>query len=384
MAILAVPMSGTAQTMYEYWFDNDCQTINSGTADTTLMELSIDTERLQGGFHSMHFRVADSTGVPSAVTTGYFIKVDTKDNSYRLFYSVDGGELKQTEGNSVDGLYQMDLDMSGLTEGLHLLAYCLVDDKEVRNHISTSYFWKRSNDFTTVVEYRYWLNDGDDEDLQTVVQNTDTSDPFVLEEALPVNSQPFRSSYFSFHVDSGKPLAFAKNDFHFLVKNSLGNTEEKMATYTDVNVSYPLDSITHLEPGDAKICDMPGENRILWYEFEAMADDTVSIRLNADATLQVFSPTGKEVLMKDSIDVKAATQFAAMESGIYYIAVHDVTDVFADKITLEYGRTDKDGVGVESHYINSATEAIYNLQGIEISEPAHGFYMQDGRAMFKK
>ncbi|MBO7049028.1 MAG: chitobiase/beta-hexosaminidase C-terminal domain-containing protein [Bacteroidaceae bacterium] len=321
-----------------YWFDNDESTIHSLKTYDDIIEIPADS--LLNGFHSIHVRITDDFGSPTSVATSFFIKMDTDIDQFRMFYSVDNGKSIEITNDITDGVCYLDLDMSNLTDGLHRLVYYLANENEVTTSIRTCIFWKNPIDEAPVLEYSYWLNDDGD---TTVVQNTDYSDPLIMDVMVPVESVPFRSTYFSFLVEDGKPVAYAKNDFHINVKNYFGYTDEEMASYTDMNVSYPIENLIHLEPNDVKTSAVPGENKILWFKFDVAQNDSVTLRLDAEATMQLFSPTGQELINVNDTNALHYNASWVHENGTCYVAVHDVTAAVND-ITIEYNRTDAYGL----------------------------------------
>ena len=185
----------------------------------------------------------------------------------------------------------------------------------------------------------------------------DFSNPFKMDTLLYVESKPFRSSCFYFYVDDGKPTAYAMNDISFQVKNAAGRTAQESSSFTDINVRYPIDSIIHLKNGDVYTTDSPGESKILWYDFNAVADDIISLRVDTESTMQLFSPSGSELLNISGSAVKTKQTVTVYENGRYYIAVHDVIDCYS--VTLEFNKTDAYGFPhAESIYADDSIEII--------------------------
>ena len=219
-----------------------------------------------------------------------------------------------------NGLFHFDLDVSELEDGLHRLAYMLVSDNGITTPQKSAFFWKTPLGGVGITQYEYWLNSSKNIHRTTLDKRTN---PFSLVSLLPVEAEPIRSSCFHFELREGQPMMYAKNDFHIAFYDVSGRKLDESKQYIDYNVGQPVTDLTPL--ATSQTFERPDSNCVAWFKFEAEKGDTIAFRSNQATSLQVFSPTGKEIYaVAEDKSVKYGGCHT-WEDGTYYVAVHDVT-----------------------------------------------------------
>lgn len=108
------------------------------------------------------------------------------------------------------------------------------------------------------------------------------------------------------------------------------------AQFVDYSVKQTLMDIESLESGKRATTDKPAENAIKWYRLLAGKGDSVQFRLGCAATVQLFAPSGEELLSASANKVMNWFGCHVPENGTYYLALHDVTTANVTTVGVDY------------------------------------------------
>ncbi len=318
-----------------------------------------DVSQLPQGFHRIYVQVVTPSGAASSLYQGFFCRETTKAEfgEMKCVYAIDGGNFDNVAGTLADGTFHFDLDVASLSDGLHRIAYMLSNGKGVTTKVQTQFFTKIPLGGYGTVEYWYWLNNQDGEDIVKVKVDP-RKNPFNLLTLLPVGEVPIRSQQFEFRVVAGQPIIYAKNTFHARFYDASGRFVDFNKDFVDERVSEEVDETTLLEAIELNArsrgsllapiktvkgiqVDKPAENAIRWFKMEAEPGDSLQFHLDRAATIQLFAPSGKEVYNVSGAEAVKWGGIHAEETGIYYMAIHDVTATYGSNLTLYYEFIDK-------------------------------------------
>lgn len=150
---------------YSYWFDDDNSSLTSGIPVGKASML--DVSALQDGFHQIHIQ-AGSDDLPSAVSTGMFIKVpQTEGVDYMTCYCLmDGKEYYSERVSSQGGLVYWTFDVNSLPAGLHRIQCFVVTPSGAASTIADNFFFRvaTAEDLSTMK--CYYSIDGSDTYVQ--------------------------------------------------------------------------------------------------------------------------------------------------------------------------------------------------------------------------
>ena len=150
---------------YSYWFDDDNSSLTSGIPVGKASML--DVSALQDGFHQIHIQ-AGSDDLPSAVSTGMFIKVpQTEGVDYMTCYCLmDGEEYYSERVSSSGGLVYWTFDVNSLPAGLHRIQCFVVTPSGAASSIADNFFFRvaTAEDLSTMK--CYYAIDGSDTYVQ--------------------------------------------------------------------------------------------------------------------------------------------------------------------------------------------------------------------------
>lgn len=143
---------GTEGTTGRYWFDSN-KTMKAAPTINGTMELDVDG--LGCGIHAVHFQSFSAKGVASPVHTAYFYK---GAEGKKARYWFDNAKAMQT-ASTVNGT--MELDIDGLSYGIHALHVQAFSDAGEASPVQTVYFYKKENADVSLLSCRLWIDDGE-------------------------------------------------------------------------------------------------------------------------------------------------------------------------------------------------------------------------------
>ena len=289
-----------------------------------IVEWNLDVSQLPQGFHRMFVQIVTPSGAASNTYESFFLRETTRAEfgEMKCVYAIDGAEFYTEAGTMANGTYHFDLDVASLDDGLHRIAYMLSNGKGVTTKTQSQFFIKTPLGGNGITEYWYWLNEQDEEQVKKITL-PERQDPFSLITLLPVEGQPVRSKLFQFLIKDNSPIVYAKNDIHIRFYDAAGRFKDVTKQFVDESVKKEVEPVGDLQT--TQTFPKVTENDILWYTMKAAPGDTVAFKLSQTATLQVFSPSGKEVFKTSE---SASMQWGGIhtwEDGTYYVAMHDVT-----------------------------------------------------------
>lgn len=306
-----------------------------------MVKWKLDVASLPYGIHRIQVQTVTPSGAATNVSEQFFFRSTTTSEfaGMKLLYTIDGNNFYSEAGRFADGLYHFDVDVAALDDGLHRLTYMLTSETGTSTKVSTAFFMKTPVGGPGIQSYKYWLNDHEDAAHQTKLDKR--TDPFSLITLLPVETRGIRSSCFHFETAGGAPVIYAKNDLHMQFFDVSGRIAEMTKQYVDYNVSEPVDVTTKLIPDVRKTLAKPGDNGINWYTVTAATGDSLTFKTNQACTIQLFSPSGKEVYSASGASSIAFGGCHAYEDGTYYLALHDVKGTYGSNISVDYQHIDK-------------------------------------------
>lgn len=326
-----------------------------------IVNWNLEVASLPQGIHNMQVQVLTPTGAATNVSNHIFFRAITQQelNDMKLVYSLDGNEFHTAMGDAANGVFHFDVDVASLEDGLHRIIYNLASDNGTSTKVSTSFFWKTPIGGNGIMEYRYWLNDNE-ADAQVKVLDNRVS-PFSLVTLLPVESQPIRSSCFQFEVKDGVPTMYAKNDFHIAFYDASTRRVDETKQFVDYNVSQKVEDIADLQ--STQTFSRPEANAVKWFSFEGEKGDTVAFRSSQVMSMQVYSPSGKEIYATSADKSVKFDGCHTWEDGTYYVAVHDVTGT-RQNVTLDFMHMDRyDVVAQDVHTVGNGGCSTITFQG---------------------
>ncbi len=321
----------------------------------------LDVSELPIGFHKLQVKAIMQNGASTSIREAFFLRsaMDSEMEALSCVFSIDGKPYKTIESGVHEGVFRCDLDVAGLSDGLHKIAYMFTNGKGAQTNIKSQYFVKTPVGGNSIKMYQYWINDNDD--MAHTVEQTEVTDPLKLITLLPVEPQPIRSSLFHFETKSGKPMMYAKNEIHLRFYDNSGRWVDASDQYIDYGVSKEVKPVGKLQATQS--FSRVATNDVRWYTLQAAPGDTVAFKLSQPATLQLFAPSGEEVFKTSESASVNWGGIHTWEDGTYYLAVHDVTGS-QSTMKLEYMHMDKyDVVDWDVHTVGNGGCSTITFKG---------------------
>ena len=315
------------QVHYTCWFDEDYEHTQSDSVSAG--SLLLDAGALATGFHTVNFQFNFSNSV--SFKSYLFYKspsMPSATDSMIYIFWFDQDYEHRHSGRFLSEHLVFDID--SLQTGFHTINAQFKSGKDVT--IKSFLFYKKPHAEIQIVRYEYWLNDLDS--LAQVV-NLTPQDTVNLVALLQLAQQPIRSSYFHFNPNGGIPVVNAKNDIHFRFYNAEGRQASKTMPYVDITVIDTIYADT-LERDTTKVVMAPTGNEIHWFKLSAGVGDSLSFHTDKPCTMQLFAPSGAEVMNAKGQKSLTWKGCHTWEAGDYYLAVHDVEDTGTIAVSYQW------------------------------------------------
>ncbi|MCR4918943.1 MAG: dockerin type I repeat-containing protein [Prevotella sp.] len=324
-------------TGYRYWFDNDVEHVQ--TIPYQSEALMLDVNSLDNGLHYLYLQATGS--VQSPVVSRMFAKLPEISIGQNLHatLTINKKVYKETDMATTGGAAVWDIDVSDLPDGLHMAYVTLYTKQNVALSTYSSVFMKIPTGKSGIRKYEYWVND--ENPVLGSVEMPECLDPYTLQALLPVTTHPIRSSSFEFRVEDGQPVIYAKNDIRIRFYDNRSRVTDVCKKFVDEKVKQAVSDFELLESGIQKTTARPADNTIKWYYVEAQRGDSLTFKLDYAATIQLFSPSGKELYSASGADALNFDGAYAPEDGTYYVALHDVTTMTGNSLSVVYQHIDK-------------------------------------------
>lgn len=325
----------------ECWFDENSLNVKSlnGVNGTHV----VDVSSLSNGVHFVTFVIKGSKGAILDSKTALFYKI--KENEIAeagyIEYWFDDKQKNKKRLDGVSGLH--DIDVSSLSDGVHHVTFVLRGSKNEVLSSQHKFFYKSSNGTPLITKWKYSVNHSNE--FSTLYELTNSVDSLSIISMLPVETCPIRSSCFEFRVEDSIPTLYAKNDVTFYFYDSDNNMSICSSKFVDESVKEVLnvEEIKTITSGVTETMPRPAENEIQWYKFEAEKGDSIAINTNYACTIDVFSPTGENIYSANGSDAISLDGTHLYETGVFYIAIHDVTATAKNSknINVDFIKIDK-------------------------------------------
>ena len=306
-----------------------------------IVHWNFDVSTLPYGFHRIQVKVMMPTGAATSTYDSFFLRIPTTEemNDLKCVYAIDGNEYHTEAGSMNDGVFHCDLDVAHLSDGLHRIVYKLSNGKGVETRTQTQFFVKTPIGGNGIAEYQYWLNDSTGQVSRVQLDHHVT--PYQLVTMLPLPKHPINSALFQLEMENGKPVVYARNNLHIRFFDASGRFTDASAEFVDYSVRQEVTDIERLISGVRATTTKPVGDNIKWYQLDAEPGDSLRFKLDRAASVQLFSPSGKEELNVFGSEVVNWFGCHTKESGTYYVALHDVTAQQGTEINIDYLHIDK-------------------------------------------
>lgn len=235
IVLLALITSARGQTAYSYryWYDNDLETVQEGTANgETTIEIDIGALE-KGSVHAVHLQGLDARNKWSAVRTQYFFLVkESTIESVNARYWLDNDETAVQTTSTVNGIINLDTD--GLDAGVHSVHYQTFNSEGKASPVHTQYFFIAKEGDKKSVTARYWF-DNNTETVLTAPTINGTIDLDITELNVGIHSVHYQTFNMSSEASPVQTQYFYKKNEvlrdNLLCKIWIDNEEDKALNF---------------------------------------------------------------------------------------------------------------------------------------------------------
>lgn len=292
---------------------------------STSMQLDVNNQ--DDGLHQMTALVGlAGSGYGYAIASAFFQRVPTGDDlaDQHLVVSINGVEPTTLQRSFKDNTLSYQLDVHLMPAGLHDLT-C-----QVKGSLSMAPLKEFFVIDPKLTSYEYWLND--DLSIAKAVTGLKESGTYTLNTTLPVQKMPLRSNQFYFNVEEGIPVTYAIDDLTMKVMADNGAAFiASPMSFINGSSRTPVGSEL-LPKNETTDFNVPATGSITWLYLKAKKDDVIGLQTSQACTVQMFSPSAKEIISSIGSASTKKSEATAPEDGTYYIAIHDVGDGLASAI----------------------------------------------------
>ena len=279
------------------------------------LSYELDVHEMPPGLHDLTCQVKGSLSM--APMKDFFV-VDPQMENCHLAVSIDGVGFTTLERGFIDGKLVYDLDVHEMSSGIHNLTYHVVG---MQNMPPKKEFFVIDPKLDS---YEYWLND--DHSTAKTVTGLKGTGMYTLDTSLPVQKMPLRSTRFHFNVEEGIPVTYAVDDLtmKMMADNGAVFTASPM-NYINESSRTPVGSEL-LPKNETTDFFVPASGGITWLYLKAKRDDVIGLQANQACTVQMYSPSGSEIIGSSGSASTQKSEVKAPVDGTYYVAIHDVGD----------------------------------------------------------
>ncbi len=281
-------------TSYEYWFDEDINSIVSvSIAPNEIVNViaNANTSALGSGYHVFRYRFKDGNGIYSVPMSRHFVITSSDVSTCEYWFDGNIGSLVSL--NIVPGQFvspMVSADTDALSLGYHNFTYRFRDADGMYSVPVSRHFIITSSD---LIVYEYWFDENIDARISNSISSTQISDVSLMIEANTL-SQGTHNIIMRWRDESGNWSVPTVHQFSVIV----GIEELNMV-------------------GNLLLFPNPANDQ-LFVQFEATNANPL--------TMQILDETGRKVT--ESIAVKASGKvnqyldIASLSSGVYFLKIN--------------------------------------------------------------
>lgn len=281
-----------------------------------------DMSKVSPGVHSLQLFSFSKTGAVSNIAEAWFMRVPIElELSYtEVAYFIDGSYVGRQGLTMSDTVWLTDINTAWLQPGLHSIDFAMVFADGSITPFEHQWFYRMPIP-NGITAYDYWFDDDCQNSISVTLEQPVTDLGIITMVDVP--ELPFDSRKYQFSLQDGKPYVNEKHALNMRFYESDGRAITKVSDFTESRKGKPIENLETLSEGLNKV-RTSDVNEIKWYEFKGELGDSIALSSNRAAMLELYSPTGEELIRKRGPKSQEQTTFTLIESGTYYLAAHSM------------------------------------------------------------
>lgn len=311
-------LEGNSLAYYEYCIDGAWNNSVNGTLTDGEAILDLDISSLCAGMHSLMLRVYDVKGQQSQTLVRYFLALGEDPAQRQLtayrYWIDDFAQAK--EGQTTDGNIMLDIDVNGLTKGLHSLGYQVADNTGRLSSPRLLYFvvpdLEEGSD--QLVAYEYWFNHGLRTRIELEPQQSIDANEWLIEvkDVVP-NRIPADYTF-----DTATEKVSFRDDVFFGLQVFNGNGKGSQAVLSDtVNMEVTIaPEMFELGGGSDIRFASPKGGVMMGWKINCLAGDSITYHLTSEQVqADFFSADGQRLTVNKTTDENSRICYGVIPRG---------------------------------------------------------------------
>ena len=322
-------MEGNATSKLEYWIDYDFANRKKDEIKDNAVEMTLDLQNLHEGIHTLSYRVGDNFGYWTQPVVRNFIRTAIHEpiqNSLgKLTYWIDYDYNNAKTANATDGSFDLELDLSNLSRGIHTFSYYVGDELKKNSAPVTRYFVipniaELSGD--KIAAYEYWFNHGPRKHVDVDPQNPlELKDVYINIEDVVPNSIAANYSFdpVTLSVSTDDNVFFGIQAF-----DNAGHATSAILSDTfaiKVNVQPEFINLENNVPAEFQ---RPATGHIQGFKFESESNDSLLFTVDRTCKFDIYASDGKKLATTKEFDSEGKTLYGLKAlTSITYALLYD-------------------------------------------------------------
>lgn len=318
---------GNGLAYYEYCIDGAWDKSVNGTLTDGEAILDLDISSLCADMHSLMLRVYDVKGQQSQTLVRYFLALGEDPAQRQLTayrYWIDDF-VQAKDGQTTDDNIMLDIDVNGLTKGLHSLGYQVADNTGRLSSPRLQYFVIPDLEMgiDQLVAYEYWFNHGPRKRVELQPQQSiDASDWLIEVKDVVPNRIP---ADYVFNVSN--ETVSLRDDVFFGMQVFNGNGNGSLAVLSDtVNMELTVNpNIATIVNGTDIRFASPKSDCLLGWKTDCQAGDSLTYRLtSAQLKADFYDANGQRLTANKTTDDDGMAYYGVVPHGNKcYLLIYD-------------------------------------------------------------
>lgn len=322
-------MEGNVTSKLEYWIDYDFANRKKDEIKDDAVEMTLDLQNLHEGIHTISYRVGDNYGYWTQPVVRNFIRTATHEpiqNSLgKLTYWIDYDYNNAKTANATDGSFDLELDMSSLSRGLHTFSYYVGDELKKNSAPVTRYFVipelaELSGD--KISAYEYWFNHGPRKHVDVDPQNPlELKDVYINIEDVVPNSIASDYSFdpVTLGVSTDDNVFFGIQAFDNAGHATSAILSDTFAIKVNVQPEY-----INLENNVPAEFSRPETGHIQGFKFESESNDSLEFTVDGNCKFDIYASDGKKLVATKNVNTDGKTLYGVKApTTITYALLYD-------------------------------------------------------------
>lgn len=322
-------MEGNVTSKLEYWIDYNFDARQKEEIKDNAVEMTLDLQSLREGIHTLTYRVGDNYGYWTQPVVRNFIRTAIHEpiqNSLgKLTYWIDYDYGNAKTANATDGTFDLELDLSSLSRGLHTFSYYVGDELKKNSVPVTRHFVipdlpELSGD--KISAYEYWFNHGPRKHVDVDPQNPlELKDLYInIEDVVPNSiAADYTFDPVTQSVSTADNVFFGIQAFD----NTGYATSAVLSDTFAIQVNIKPQFIT-LEDNVVCSFDHPSKGYMQGFKFEGESNDSIMFTTDRLCKFDILASDGKKLVATKTISEDGQAQYSLkMPTTVTYALLYD-------------------------------------------------------------